>query len=602
MIPSKFLTVLTFLLLRFVNVRACTAVLVGRDASEDGSVIVTHSDDGEGDNDPRVMLVPPYKNGEHRDIMPDTEDFPRYVGFKRGPYYEPHNNKNNGDGTGTDVTVPIGKLKLSNSEPETLAYFDGNYGVINSKQVITGGESTCSGVFSAKALPEGKALFSINELSRVALERTSSAREAVQLMGDLAEQYGFYGASGSFEGSAETLLVADPNEGFVFHILPDDTGASAIWVAQRCPDDEVTVVANMFTIREVNLTDTFNFMGSQYMFEVAKRNKMWSDDDGKLLDFTRVFSDGEYAHKYYSGRRMWGAFRLISPSSNFDPDYEHDLRLRPAYPWSVKPDKKLSINDVFDIHRTYYKGTKYDLSLGLAAGPFGNPDRFTEGKAERALSETHGKGAWERPIALFRTTYTTVIQARSWLPDAIGGVMWLGPHAAHGTCFIPFSIGVNALPDSIVKGRMDKLDRASAFWTFRYIHSLTRLRYSDLSRIVAKAQATWETKALELQKEIENEFAKGSTYSVDALTNKYFKHTSDVLKAWWELADEMVFAYSDGFDYDTSGAPALGYSSAWLKSVGYLDGPPKPTMYGLHPPSDDDNKSNDSPYIRASNK
>lgn len=88
------------------------------------------------------------------------------------------------------------------------------------------------------------------------------------------------------------------------------------------------------------------------------------------------------------------------------------------------------------------------------------------------------------------------------------------------------------------------------------------------------------------------------------MTNKYFKHTSDVLKAWWELADEMVFAYSDGFDYDTSGAPALGYSSAWLKSVGYLDGPPKPTMYGLHPPSDDDNekKSNDSPNIRASNK
>lgn len=224
MIPSKFLTVLTFLLLRFVNVRACTVVLVGRDASEDGSVIVTHSDDGSSHNDPRVMLVPPYKNGEHRDIMPDMEDFPRYVGFKRGPYYEPHNNKNNGDGTG-DVTVPIGKLKLSkNSEPETLAYFDGNYGIINSKQVITGGESTCSGVFSAKALPEGKALFSINELSRVALERTFSAREAVQLMGDLAEQYGFYGASGSFEGSAETLLVADPNEGFVFHILPDDTG------------------------------------------------------------------------------------------------------------------------------------------------------------------------------------------------------------------------------------------------------------------------------------------------------------------------------------------------------------------------------------------
>jgi dipeptidase len=188
---------------------------------------------------------------------------------------------------------------------------------MNEKQLSIG-ESTCSGVFSAKGAHRGgDALFCVNELSRVAMERCVTARCAVALMGDLAERYGFYGASGGVEGGSETLLVADTTEGWVMHFVPYPANNSAVWVARRVPDDEVTVAMNMFTIREVPAAadgrdGDDDFMHSANMLPVAIKHGLWNPigSDGPF-DFTRAFSDGEYAHKYYSGRRVWGAFRCV---------------------------------------------------------------------------------------------------------------------------------------------------------------------------------------------------------------------------------------------------------------------------------------------------
>ena len=163
------------------------------------------------------------------------------------------------------------------------------------------GESTCSGVFVAASVGVGgKALLSIDQLSQIAMERARTAREAITIMGDLAVQYGFYGESMSFEGGSESLVVIDPNEGWVFHILADPTGASAIWAAARIPDDSVAVVANMFSIRIFDLEDSENFLASPRIWEIAEEQGLYKPGDPK--DFTKTFSDGEYAHKYYSGR------------------------------------------------------------------------------------------------------------------------------------------------------------------------------------------------------------------------------------------------------------------------------------------------------------
>lgn len=184
---------------------ACTTLIVGKGASADGSVMCTHSDDGESGGDARVVRVPAkdHAPGTRRPIYYDTEDFPRFVGDRGVEAYLPKNNP------GQKPSVPIGWIPEAN---HTFAYFEATYGILNEHQVGIG-ESTCSAVFGAGARGHGgAALFSVDSLSRIAMERATTAREAVALMGRLAEAEGFYGAN-AFEGTGESLMVIDPHEG-----------------------------------------------------------------------------------------------------------------------------------------------------------------------------------------------------------------------------------------------------------------------------------------------------------------------------------------------------------------------------------------------------
>jgi dipeptidase len=313
--------------------------------------------------------------------------------------------------------------------PHTFAYYDSNYAV-QSECGLMFGESTGSAVFKAFALGTagGTALFSVNELTRVAAERTCSARGAVQLMGALAEQYGFYGADG---GAGEVLMVGDRDEAFVFHILSDPTGTSAIWIAQRVADTDVAVVANMFSIREVDLADSHTFLASSNLLTIATEYPLW--DGVGTFDFTRVYSGGEYTAKYYTGRRVWDGFRRFKPSLALPAQYgslKNDVVDNPwgrsAYPFSVTPDRKLALADVFAAHRSHYEGTPYDMTRGLAAGPFGNPDRYG---VPGVAYDDPGVGSWERSVGIYRTSVTWVVTCR---PPPTGngieeGTVWWAP-------------------------------------------------------------------------------------------------------------------------------------------------------------------------------
>lgn len=352
---------------------ACTTFAVGRKATSDGSVMSTHSNDGGGTTDPRLVKIPAqdFPAGSNRPIYASPENYPRYVGVERkAPAYYPENCQ--AGESHCKQFEPIGYIPQVN---HTFAYFEATYGTMNEKQVgIT--ESTCSGVYVAAAVGAGgKALLSIDQLSQIAMERASTAREAIQIMGDLSEQYGFYGESASFEGGSESLFVIDTTEAWAFHILADPTGTSSIWGAARVPDDSVAVVANMFSIREMDLSDPDNFMGRQDMWELAEAEGLYTAGDPK--DFTATFSDGEYAHKYYSGRRMWGVFRRLSPSAHLLADYRN-LKVDAPYPFAVKVDAPVSSQGVMAVMRDWYNGTRFSTGdgSGVAGGAFSTPDRY----------------------------------------------------------------------------------------------------------------------------------------------------------------------------------------------------------------------------------
>jgi dipeptidase len=515
----------------------------------------------------------PFKSDkDSRLIWPDIEDYPRFVGPGRGaPEYKQN--------PGQNLTQPIGKIPQVDGE--TFGYYETMYGVVSEMGVAIG-ESSCSARLFGS--PARGAIMSIDELSRIALERTTTARQAVQLMGDLAEEYGFYGESlhgdpethaypcplgGSNEGG-EVLSVADGTEGWIFTISSDGE-KGAVWAARRVPDDEATVVSNMFTIREVPLDDPENYLHSKSMLPVAMKHGWWNASGlEEPFDFTAIYSGGEYHNKYYSGRRMWRALSLMSPNANLEPDYPHSTLLeKPVFPWSVKPDNLMQLADLTAIMRDVYEGTRFDATALPGGGPWGSPARM-----DPWLSP-YINGSWERSISVFRTAFSYVIQLRGWLPLPLKAVVWFAPHAATGSVYMPLYCGMDKLPTEYSNGNPSKLDRGSAWWAHRYVANIAYGRWNHMRKDLAAAQSVWESRGLELQKQLDSQF-QAKKITKQELYQKLRAFVARMVSDWWKMPDELIFKYADGY---TNTEEKFGvvdpdfYPVWWLKLVGYNKGP-----------------------------
>lgn len=547
---------------------ACSTLIVTKGASDDGSVFVAHSDDSEM-FDNRLIYVPAanHKPGSKRPIyfdacsigsLPGYNSFlyRRYTGTDRGPgYVDPD----------VPQSVPIGYIP---QVEHTYAYYDASYGIMNEHQLMFGECTDGSKTDGTKPSPEK--LFYSAELTRVALERCKTSREAVALIGELIDTYGYY-------GTGETLPVADPEEAWVIEMVPGPGDVKGLWVAQKVPDGTIFVAANELRIRDIDPEDP-DMMYSKNLFPTVKAQGWWMPENGKL-DWLRAVSEGEYNHPYYSLRRVWRLFDRIAPSLQLSP-WVKDGFTR-DYPFSIKPDKKLALRDVMALYRDHYEDTPFDLTKGLAAGPFGCPYRYPglyDASGDVSNPKEKRLGAWERPLSIFRCGLSYISQARSDIPANLGGVVWFGCAAPAETCYVPFY--VNATEGSQEYATQDSrtFSRKSAWWAFNLVQNLAALKYSYIIKDIQAMQDEIETASIAgvqaVTKQAAALYATDPAKARQLLTEFSQTQASETVDAWWALSERLFAKYSDGYvNTPDKLAREVGYPHDWLMKTDWPQGP-----------------------------
>lgn len=547
-------SVLLFLTTCITGLHPCTTVLVTKGATTDGSTLISHSDDNEL-GDERIVYIPAkdHPPGSKRAIYACGTTYPRLVSPNVSGAYKV-------GGTETKILGYIDEV------PHTYAYFDGNYSIMNEHQLAIG-ECTNSTYFYQDPDPQ-KRIMNIAELSHIALERCTKAKEAIALMGSLAEKYGYF-------DFGETLLVADKEEGWVFEITSTPEGTSALWVAKKVPDGEIFVAANQFRIRDISPNDPDTLYSSN-LFAIAKQQKWWSEK--KPLDWLRCVCPGEFDHPYYSLRRVWRVFSRANPTLNLSPWVE-DAYTR-AYPFSIRPQNKMTLQDLMALHRDHYEGTPFDQREGLAAGPYGLTSRYLgqyditdyPNKRKEPL-----KGAWERPVSVYYIGFTYINQIRPNLPDAIGGVTWIGFDTPYNTCFMPLYAGVQDLPHCMQYGSPQQYNDGFIFWPFNIASNwISLFQQVALPDLVAK-QKSMETEQFALQQEIDAKALALYKDNPDAarkmLTTRCDDNAKHVMSEWWVLVHHLMEKYNSGFINQPDPSTKMGSPEKWRDQVGYKKGP-----------------------------
>ncbi len=542
---KTFMAVSLVMLLLFasIGVHACTSMLVTPGASVDGSASVTHTADS--GNSPFEIVKVPAQDWEPGTMM-DVLHLPQYT---------------LGNQTHEYAATPTG-----NQIPQvahTYGYIKALFGVINEKQVAIGETS----ITSRRQCRNPSGFFDITNLSVLAMERAATAREAVQIMGELGEKYGY-------KDGGEELSVSDPNECWVFEMVgpgplweQDDDSPGAYWVAQRVPDGHVAASANASVIREIDFNDSENFMFSPGIVEYAIEQGWYNPESGEPFSWRLHICNT--IHKPSSDRRVWRVLCLAAPSLADTLTDEANL------PFSVPVDKKLSINDINAIQRDHYEDTEFDGRYSITAGPWNNPRRY-RGLSFRVDEEYY---SWNRMIAQVQCEYSITTQSRSWLPDDIGAVVWYGATNPDLTCYVPLYASMTELSPCLntKAGSHQRFTRDSYWWAISAVSTYADLKWSYMSKDVQECIDKYEGHAIDSQAAIEAAalelYGRDPQQAIEFLTTYCNRNVETVRDAWWELLDHLMWKYNMGFVTGNGRVNSVSYPTEWLKRVVELDEP-----------------------------
>ena len=536
----KSISILIVLLLgNQVQVQSCTIIAVGKKASADGSVIVSQTDNGD---DCRIRIVPAMN-------FPKGSKAPVYWGIQR-------------------VDLPLDNYgEIIGYIPQaehTYQYFHSAYSHMNEHQLAIG-ESTTSMRSELRIVrEESKQIMTIEQAMIFALQRFTKARDAVMFIGDLMNRYGFLP---SCVNESESIVVADPDEAWVIEVLavgpgwdPSSGKPGAIWAAQRIPDDQALVIPNWLIIKEINIEDSENFLASPNYKSFAIEKGWYNTAGSKPFIWQEVYAP---TAREWATDRFWLFYNTYAPSyaewpnrkleSPFDGlnDYIQYVEPLSLYPFSVKPEQKISVKDVIEFQRSVFEGTIYDMSEDpdwyipgkdgtMYKSPLATPFPTTE---MRRLLDINNR----RNVA--RGGYGMVAQLRSWLPDEIGGIYWVYEDNQHVGMYFPLYAGITEVNPKLADYNPQQYNENSVKWAIDFVDNLLYLRWQDAYKDLLTVRNPLEDKiAGELEaidKQAEELYKKDPEKARDLITRYSWNVTDEIHKLYTDLRYQLLIKYTN---------------------------------------------------------
>lgn len=496
-------------------VLACTNFLVTKGASTDGSTMITYAADS------HVLYGELYYR--------PAADYPEGTMLE---VYE------------WDTGKYLGKIKQARHTYSVV-------GNMNEHQLAIG-ETTYGGL---PGLVDTTGIIDYGSLMYITLQRARTAREAIKVIGELLEEYGYY-------SSGESFSISDPNEVWIMEmigkgspqIVKDKRGRTrtvynkgAVWVAMRIPDGYISGHANQARITTFPLNDPENCIYSPDVISFARERGLYSGAD-KDFSFSDTYAPLDFGAARFCEARVWAGFNRVSSGMDKYTDYAKGYDLKNRMPLWVKPDKKLSVQDVIGMMRDYYQGTDLDMTKDIGAGPYQSIVRWRP-MTWNVDGETFFH---ERAISTQQTGFSFVAQSRSWLPDPVGGILWFSVDDSYSTVYVPMYCGITQVPETyaVGNGSMMEFSDNSAFWVFNQVSNLAYTRYKDMIVDIQKVQTALEGKFIAHTSVVDK--AATDLYKTDPakarefLTDYSVNQANSTVMRWKELYRYLFTKYLDG--------------------------------------------------------
>jgi dipeptidase len=499
---------------------ACTNVLVSKGASADGSVMISYLADAGGFMDPLYF----YPGGTH--AAGETIDIYNW-----------------------DTAEFLGKIPQA---PVTYKVI----GNMNEHQVAIG-ETTFTG---RSELSDPNGILDYGSLIYIALQRARTAKEAIEIMTRLVNDYGY-------ASTGESFSIADKNEAWILELIgKGNHGEGAVWVAARVPDGYIAAHANQARIRKIDWKDTKNWMWSKDLVEFAvKMGWFGARQPKEEFSFVDVYNPLDCESLLLCEGRVWSVFRRAAPSLEFKADYWRCVEGAEAYPLFIKPDNKITVQDMIALVRDHFQDTPYYSGAGFDAGPHGNPYRWRPIYFQ--LENDDQKYAWPRTISQPQTGFAFVSQSRSWLPDPIGGIYWYALDDTYSNAFMPLYMGMQKAPVSLATGTITEFDWNSAFWVFNLVANYAYGLYDPIIKDIQVVQKEVENRSMVMTKAID--VAAKSLYDTDRemmyqyLSDFSVNNSEYTVQRWRELGYYIFAKYNDRYirmeDKDRPKVVGVGY-------------------------------------------